>query len=99
MLPEVIVLEERTPPGFNDPELASRLGEAWTEAFGVESIVNEPAAGMGGEDFAFYTIPPPVPSVFWRVGGTTADDFERARAGGPPIPSRHSPSSGSPPSP
>lgn len=59
MLPEVIVLEERTPPGFNDPELASRLGEAWTEAFGVESIVNEPAAGMGGEDFAFYTIPPP----------------------------------------
>ena len=91
LLPEVIVLEERTPPGFNDPELAARLGEAWTGAFGADAIVNEPATGMGGEDFAFYTIDPEIPSVFWRVGGTPAEDFERASAGGPPIPSHHSP--------
>jgi hippurate hydrolase len=91
LLPEVIVLEERTPPGFNDPELAARLGEAWTDAFGADAIVNEPATGMGGEDFAFYTIDPPIPSVFWRVGGTPAEDFERASAGGPPVPSHHSP--------
>ncbi|HUF71877.1 MAG TPA: amidohydrolase [Gammaproteobacteria bacterium] len=91
LLPEVIVLEERTPPGFTDPELAARLGEAWTEAFGADAIVSEPPTGMGGEDFAFYTIDPPIPSVFWRVGGTPAADFERADAGGPPIPSHHSP--------
>jgi len=91
LLPEVIVLEERTPPGFNDPALAVRLGEAWTEAFGADAIVSEPATGMGGEDFAYFTIDPDIPSVFWRVGGTPAEDFERARAGGPPIPSHHSP--------
>jgi amidohydrolase len=91
LLPEVVVLEERTPPGFNDPALAARLGEAWTEALGADAIVSEPATGMTGEDFAYFTIDPQIPSVFWNVGGTPAADFARARAGGPPIPSHHSP--------
>jgi hippurate hydrolase len=46
---------------------------------------------MGGEDFAYLTIDPAIPSVFWRVGGTAAEDFERAESGGPPVPSHHSP--------
>jgi hippurate hydrolase len=91
LLPDVIVLEERTPPGYNDPELAARLGQAWTDAFGADAIVHEPPTGMGGEDFAYFTIDPEIPSVFWRVGGTPAEAFDRARAGGPPVPSHHSP--------
>lgn len=91
LLPEVIVSEERTPPGFNDPELTQRLRDAWTDAMGEDRVVDEPTRGMAGEDFAYLTIDPQIPSVFWRVGGTPVEDFERAAAGGPPVPSHHSP--------
>lgn len=91
LLPEVIVSDERTPPGFNHIELSDRLREAWTDSLGAETIISEQATGMGGEDFAYFTIEPDIPSVFWRVGGTPADDFARARAGGPAIASHHSP--------
>jgi hippurate hydrolase len=91
LLPEVVVSEERTPPGLNDPALVQRLKGAWADAMGRELIVDEPTQGMAGEDFAYFTIDPPIPSVFWRIGGTPADDFDRAAHGGPPIPSHHSP--------
>ncbi len=91
LLPEVIVLEERTPPGFNDPGLVERLRGAWRAAFGNEAVIAEAPTGMGGEDFGYFSIDPAIPSVFWRVGGTSVEDLERAAAGGPPIPSHHSP--------
>ena len=91
LLPEVIVSDERTPPGFNHIELSDRLRDAWTKAFGADALVSEQATGMGGEDFAYFTIDPDIPSVFWRVGGTPAEDIARAAAGGPPIASHHSP--------
>lgn len=91
LLPEVIVSDERTPPGFNDIELSDRLRDAWTTEIGADAIVSEPATGMGGEDFAYFTIDPDIPSVFWRVGGTPAEDFARAEAGGAAVPSHHSP--------
>jgi amidohydrolase len=91
LLPEVNVLDERTPPGYNDPELTARLGKAWTDAFGTDAVVDEPQTGMGGEDFGYFARDPDIPSVFWRVGGTPAEDFEQAAAGGPPVPSHHSP--------
>ncbi|MBN1240095.1 MAG: amidohydrolase [Gammaproteobacteria bacterium] len=91
LLPEVIVSNERTPPGFNDPELAQRLRAAWTAALGEDRVVGRPQQGMAGEDFGYFAIDPEIPSVFWRVGGTPAADIERAANGGPPIPSHHSP--------
>jgi hippurate hydrolase len=91
LLPEVIVLGERTPPGFNDPELVERLRGAWRGALGAHAVVAEPPTGMGGEDFGYFAVDPTIPSVFWRVGGTPAEDLARAEAGGPPIPSHHSP--------
>jgi hippurate hydrolase len=91
LLPEVIVRDERTPPGFNDPELVERLRSAWADDLGADTVIDQPTTGMGGEDFAYFTIDPAIPSVFWRVGGTPAADFERADAGGPPVPSHHSP--------
>jgi metal-dependent amidase/aminoacylase/carboxypeptidase family protein len=91
LLPEVIVSEERTPPGFNDPDLADRLRAAWADSLGEESIVSQPQQGMAGEDFGYFSIDPQIPSVFWRVGGTPKEDLDREAAGGPPVPSHHSP--------
>jgi hippurate hydrolase len=90
-LPVVTVRDVGVPPLNNDAGLAQRLRGVWTEAFGAERVVDIPISGMGGEDFAFFPQNPTIPSVFWRIGGTPAEDFERAAAGGPPVPSHHSP--------
>jgi hippurate hydrolase len=91
LLPEVIVLDEWTPPMVNDAPLVRRLRTVWSEALGADSVIDEPPTGMGGEDFPFFTMDPEIPSVFWRVGGTPAGDFARAANGGPAVPSHHSP--------
>jgi len=91
MLPEVVVLEEWVPPLINDAPLAQRLRGVWGDLMGSGVVIDEPMAGMGGEDYAFFPTDPKIPSVFWRVGGTPPEDFERAAAGGPPVPSHHSP--------
>jgi amidohydrolase len=90
-LPIVNVSDIAVPPVNNDAELARRLRGVWTEAFGAENVVDVPISGMGGEDFAFFPQDPMIPSVYWRIGGTPPADFERAAAGGPPVPSHHSP--------
>jgi hippurate hydrolase len=91
LLPEVEVTDERTPPGFNDPELAARLRGAWTAAFGADAVSEVPPTGMIGDDFAYFTTDPGIPGHYWRVGSTPAGDLERAAAGGPAVASRHSP--------
>jgi hippurate hydrolase len=90
-LPEVTVSEESVPPTTNDAALARRLKIAWSENMGDEAVVDIPTKGMGAEDFPFLTVDPSIPSVYWAIGGTPAEDFERAKAGGPPVPSHHSP--------
>ncbi len=47
--------------------------------------------GMGAEYFPFFTTDPPIPSVYFTVGGSPKADFDREKAGGAPIPSHHSP--------
>ena len=91
LLPEVNVLDEWTPPGLNDSQLVQRLRAVWNKQLGADRVIDEPADGMGGEDFAFFTIDPEIPSAFWRVGGTPPEVFEGAGNGGPPVPSHHSP--------
>src|SRR5690606_10631384 len=39
----IVLLDEWTPPGRNDPALVSRLKAAWIETFGPERIVDEPS--------------------------------------------------------
>jgi hippurate hydrolase len=46
---------------------------------------------MLGEDFSRFGIDPAVPSVYWDIGGTPQEDFDREAAGGAPVPSHHSP--------
>ena len=90
-LPEVTVSEESVPPTLNDPELARRLKSAWSESLGEDKLLFNPTKGMGAEDFPFFTVDPDIPSVYWQIGGTPREDFEREAAGGPPVPSHHSP--------
>lgn len=90
-LPEVIVSNESVPPTVNDPELARQLREAWIGELGEDRVVYNPTKGMGAEDFPFFTVDPDIRSVYWQVGGTPLQDFERQAAGGEPVPSHHSP--------
>ena len=91
MLPEVVVSEESTPPTTNDTALARRLRSAWVARMGAEHVVDQPTRGMGAEDFPFFSTDPDVTSVYWAIGGTPKEDFEREAQGGPPVPTHHSP--------
>jgi hippurate hydrolase len=90
-LPEVIVSDESVPPTINDAELARRLRSVWVDRLGEDQVISAGSKGMGAEDFPFFSTDPDIPSVYWAVGGTPAEDFEWAEAGGPPVPSHHSP--------
>jgi hippurate hydrolase len=90
-LPEVIISDESVPPTTNTPELAQRLRSVWVEQIGEDQVINVGTQGMGAEDFPFFSTDPDIPSVYWSIGGTPAEDFEWAAAGGPPVPSHHSP--------
>lgn len=90
-LPEVIVSEEGVPPTVNNPELARRLRAVWKAKMGDEWVVDLPQSGMGAEDFPNFTTDPAIKSVYFVVGGTPKEAFERAKQGGPAIPSHHSP--------
>jgi len=90
-LPEVIISDESVPPTVNNAELARRLRGAWVDHLGEKRVVDVPDDGMGAEDFPFFTVDPEIPSVYWSIGGTPQADFDRADAGGEPVPSHHSP--------
>ena len=90
-LPEVIISNESVPPTTNNAELARRLKAAWSDAMGDDAVVDIPTKGMGAEDFPLFTDDPEIPSVYWAIGGTPQKDFDTEMAGGPPVPSHHSP--------
>jgi hippurate hydrolase len=90
-LPEVIVSKEYAPPTMNTAQLARRLKIAWGEDIGEAEVISEPPLSMVAEDFVFFTMDPDIPSVYWGIGGTPQEDFEREAAGGEPVPSHHSP--------
>ncbi len=91
LLPEVIISEESVPPTINDAPLARRLKAAWNTSIGSDRVVDIPTRGMGAEDFPFFTVDPEIPSVYWAIGGTPQEAFDREAAGGEPVPSHHSP--------
>jgi amidohydrolase len=91
-LPEVIVLDESTPPTINNDPLVRRLKAVWQNAMGEDRVTGYSSQGMGAEDFPFFTTEPAIPSVYFSVGGTHISDIEAAADGtGPAVPSHHSP--------
>jgi hippurate hydrolase len=91
LLPEVIISEESVPPTINDLELTRRLRMAWGSALGEDVFHDVKRKGMGAEDFPFFTTDPYIPSTYFAVGGTPQEDFDAEAAGGPAVPSHHSP--------
>lgn len=94
-LPEVI-LSEGTPPTTNDAPLARRLRKVWINEMGEDALMDDAfvakhSKGMGAEDFPFFTIDPPIRSVYFSIGGTPTADIDAEEAGGPAVPSHHSP--------
>ena len=91
LLPEVVVSDESVPVTANDPALTGRLRTVWRQRFGDAVLWNAKRKGMGAEDFPYFTTDPYIPSTYFAVGGTPPEAFERAAAGGEPVPSHHSP--------
>ncbi|NNC72455.1 MAG: amidohydrolase [Sphingomonadaceae bacterium] len=92
-LPEVTVSTESTPPTVNDADLTARLQNLFTEELGSDVLMApRPQTGMGAEDFAYFVQPElGVAGAYFSVGGTPQAAFDAAEAGGPPVPSHHSP--------
>ncbi len=91
LLPQVIVSEHSVPPTVNDVQLTRRLRTAWASALGEDVFYEAKRKGMGAEDFPFFTTDPHIASTYFAVGGTPQSDFDAELAGGPPVPSHHSP--------
>jgi len=91
LLPEVIVSDESVPPTVNDTQLTQRLRAEWSKELGEDIFFDEKREGMGAEDFPFFTTDPYIPSTYFQVGGTPQAAFDAEEAGGPPVPSHHSP--------
>ena len=90
-LPVVTVREdERALPNINDPELTRRLQGAFAKAYGDRIFTRAPREGMGAEDFP-YLVGPGVKGAYYNVGGTPQADIDAEKAGGPAVPSHHSP--------
>lgn len=90
-LPEVKVSEDSVPPTMNDPKLTQLLREEWQSKLGGDILHEAKRKGMGAEDFSFFTLSPYIPSTYFAVGGTPQADFDAEAAGGPKVPSHHSP--------
>lgn len=91
LLPEVMVSEEWVPPTVNDAALTNMLRAEWAARLGDDIFYDAKRLDMGAEDFPFFTLDPYIPSTYFAVGGTPQENFDRAKAGGPAVPTHHSP--------
>jgi hippurate hydrolase len=88
----VVKVSEGTPTTSNDPALARRLNAAFTRSLGAPAFEPFVQTGMGAEDFSYFVEQKHgVKGYYFAVGGTPKAAFEAAKAGGPPVPSHHSP--------
>ncbi len=91
-LPMVELSTEGTPPTINDDKLAARIREAFVGELGEDAVYEKKREGMGAEDFAYFVMTDDdVPGAYFSVGGTPQADLDAEKAGGPAVPSHHSP--------
>lgn len=88
----IVKRSEGTPVTTNDGPLARRLNAAIGKALGEDTVFPYQQSSMGAEDFAdFVEAKHGVKGYYFAVGGTPQAAFDAAKAGGPPVPSHHSP--------
>jgi len=91
-LPVQVSVSEGTPVTNNDPELARRLNAVMKRDLGEDTFAPWEQKGMGAEDFAYFVADElGVPGYYFSVGGTPQAAFDAEAAGGPAVPSHHSP--------
>lgn len=74
LLPEVVVENGGAPTTTNDAALARRVRAAMREGMGEDAFVEWRQTDMGAEDFpGLVGITPPIPSVYFEVGGTSPE--------------------------
>ncbi|HXG99974.1 MAG TPA: amidohydrolase [Sphingomicrobium sp.] len=88
----VVTVSEGTPTTINHAPLAKRLNASLARDLGQPTLVPFEQTGMGAEDFAYFVQPNlGVQGYYFAVGGTPQAAFDAEKAGGPPVPSHHSP--------
>ncbi|MEE8524803.1 MAG: amidohydrolase, partial [Thermoanaerobaculia bacterium] len=92
LLPEVTLSSESTPTTVNDEALAERIRDAFVRELGEDALYDKPRENMGAEDFAYFVqTEHQVPGAYFVIGGTPQADIDAEKAGGPALPSHHSP--------
>ena len=77
LLPEVIVYDDGAPTTNNDAELARRVRAAMQAGMPADAFFEFRQQDMGAEDFPdLVNVDPPIPSVYFQVGGTPVEDLE-----------------------
>lgn len=90
-MPLLSVRDEFTPSTYNPPAFAGEMAGLLKEHF-PEGTVMETRASMAGEDFGrYYRADKSINSFIFWVGGVSAEQMARARAGQITLPSLHSP--------
>jgi len=91
-MPEVKVKEPHTRATWNTPEFAEEAVNDLKAKMGADQVVITPSV-MGGEDFGEFRRADEahIKSVIFWVGGADPAKLVAAKAGGPPMPSLHSP--------
>ncbi|MEE4201397.1 M20 metallopeptidase family protein [Erythrobacter sp.] len=91
-LPVEVTVSEGTPVTYNDPVLARRLNDVMRRDLGEDHVQPFEQQGMGAEDFSYFVARElDVPGYYFAVGGTPQAALDAAEAGGPAVPSHHSP--------
>ncbi len=92
LLPVVETSTEATPTTLNDPALVERIRAAFVRELGEDALYDKDREGMGAEDFAYFVqTEHRVPGAYFSVGGTPQAEIDAEEAGGPAVPSHHSP--------
>ncbi len=91
-LPTVTVSPDGVPPTVNDRALTHRVRGVIGSALGADIFLRFEQSDMGAEDFPMLVnVDPPIPSVYFAVGGTPQADLDAAADGGAPVADHHSP--------
>ncbi len=71
LLPLVVVSADGAPTTVNDAQLARRVRSAMEKGMGAQAFTEWRQTDMGAEDFPdLVNVDPPIPSVYFEVGGT-----------------------------
>jgi hippurate hydrolase len=83
LLPQVGVAPDGAPTTTNDAALARRVRAAMEEGMGPEAFVPRRQTDMGAEDFPdLVSVDPPIPSVYFEVGGTPPEKLASGKWAG-----------------